>query len=415
MKSDNQPAIQEKVILHADMDAFYAAIEERDHPEYQGKPIIIGADPRSGSGRGVVSTANYEARKYGVHSAMAISQAYRRCPNAIFLPPDMRRYVQESKKIMEIFFRYSPLVEPLSIDEAFMDCTGNLSLFGSYEAMGLRLKKEVYEERKLRVSVGIASNKFIAKVASDYSKPDGFLYIPAGKEREFLDPLPVERLWGAGKKSAPRLRAMGLATIGDVYRCSPVRLEREFGKMGEHFHLLAGGVDERSVEPMMGRKSISEERTFPVDTDDENLLQETLYALIVDVAENMRREKITGRTISLKIRLEGFETYTRSITLKKLTDETSRIREAVNTLYDRFDRKGKKVRLIGMGVSNLSAKSDSDAPGEQFSLFTDPEESRDSHGEKIDIVMDELRTKFGNHVVRGSLMDHGGRFGREMD
>ena len=263
-------------VVHVDMDAFYAAVEQLDHPEYRGRPLIVGADPKAGRGRGVVSTASYEARIFGVHSAMPISQAYRLCPQAIYLPVRMARYHEISERILAIFQRYTDVVEPVSIDEAFLDVTGSTQLFGPVEAMARQIKRDILREECLIASVGVAPNKFLAKLASDLSKPDGLLVLQTSEVEAFLHDLPVSRLWGVGKKTTHRLEALGLCTIGQVARWPPVRLTKRFGSLGLHIWRLAHGIDERPVTPHRHAKSIGAETTFGEDTGQIEVLCRTL-------------------------------------------------------------------------------------------------------------------------------------------
>lgn len=413
-----------RTIVHVDMDAFYAAVEELDHPEYRGKALIIGADPKGGQGRGVVSTCNYAARKFGVHSAQPVSVAYRLCPQGLFVPPNYPRYSELSKRIMQILQSFSPTVEQVSIDEAFLDCTGTERLFGPPPELGRRIKSAIREQTELTASVGIAPNKYIAKVASDLEKPDGLTICPTDGEREFLAGLPVERLWGAGKKTVLKLKNLGYWQIGDLARAQLEEVRRTLGNHGEHFWRLANGLDDRPVLTGWRRKSISEETTFESDVDDDARLEQTLYKIAETLTRNLRREEARGRTIVLKIRLTGFETFTRSKTIAGPTDETKLIRETALQMFRAFDRKGKAVRLIGIGVSNLLFADEPDPAAAnpraaQMDLFGDlnkaatggsgmPAEpggdERDRSERRRDELLDDLKDKFGSHVKRGSLL-----------
>ncbi|MEQ9366432.1 MAG: DNA polymerase IV, partial [Leptospirales bacterium] len=375
-----------RTIVHVDMDAFYAAVEELDHPEYRGRPLIIGADPKGGQGRGVVSTCNYAARKFGVRSAQPVSQSYRLCPQGIFIPPNFPRYSELSKRIMKILQSFSPTVEQVSIDEAFLDCTGTQRLFGPPLELGRRIKTLIHAETELIASVGIAPNKYIAKVASDLEKPDGLTICEPGGERAFLAPLPVERLWGAGKKTVLRLKTQGYWQIGDLARAKLEEIRKTLGNHGEHFWRLANGLDDRPVRTGWRRKSISEETTFETDLDDDARLEQVLFEIAETLTRNLRREDARGRTIVLKIRLTGFETYTRSKTVSAPTDETKLIRETALQLFRAFERECKAVRLIGIGVSNLVFADDPEPAGAktraaQMDLFEDLSERPDAADE----------------------------------
>ena len=400
-----------RTIVHMDMDAFYAAVEELDHPEYRGKPLIIGADPKNGQGRGVVSTANYVARKFGVHSAQPVSVAYRLCPQGIFIPPRFSRYSEVSRAVMQVLESFSPLVEQVSIDEAFLDCSGTERLFGPPRELGQAIKDRIREAVGLTASVGIAPNKYIAKVASDLEKPDGLTICPPGQAAEFLGRLPVERLWGAGKKTVAKLKALGFWNIGDLARANPEQLARTLGKQGEHFWRLANGLDDRPVVRGWRRKSISEETTFEKDVDDDALLEQTLLRIAETLTRNLRREAARGRTVTLKIRLRGFETHTRSKTLPGPIDETVTIREWALNMFREFDRAGKPVRLIGIGISNLVFADEDQTntkPGAvQMDLFQTVDDEKNSGDESLrkrDQLLDSLKDRFGNHVKRGSLL-----------
>ncbi len=387
-----------RVILHVDMDAFFAAIEQRDHPEYRGKPVVIGADPQQGRGRGVVSTASYEAREYGIHSALPISQAWRRCPHAIFLRGDHRHYREVSAQVMDILATFSPVIQKISIDEAFLDITGCLRLFGSPEQLARTLKQKIREHCNLTASVGIATNKFIAKIASDLDKPDGLTICPPGEERAFLAPLPIRKLWGVGAKTAAKLESLGLKTIGEIAEYPLEKLIAHFGAWGYQVHKLSRGIDNRPVATRSLRKSISEETTYLEDVDDDGVVEHTLFTIADRLSRTMRRKGLKGRTITLKIRFEGFETHTRSRTLSDFVNDADTLRAISVSQYRSFQRQGRKVRLVGIGVSQLNT-----VIGEQMSLFDTPEDNPTS--ERLDALLDELKQKFGEGAVtRGSLL-----------
>lgn len=391
-----------RAIVHVDMDAFFASIEQLDNMRYRGKPVVVGANPKGGKGRGVVSASSYEARRYGIHSAMPISRAYRLCPHAIFLPPRFSRYSAVSDSVMETLKRFSPLVEPISIDEAFLDCTGTETLFGTQRDLGMIIKNEMHRETGLTASVGIASNKSIAKIASDLHKPDGLTICPPREEREFLSKLPLEKLWGAGKKTVALLESMGFHTIGDVASFPLKDLEKIMGKWGTHLWHLANGIDNRPVANQEGYKSMSEEITFEEDVSGDETVYTTLLSIADRLSRRMRNHGLRGRTVNLKIRLEGFETYSRAHTLHRVIDDMFTLRDAAWELYREFDRKGKRVRLIGISMSNLNGNEEDQG---QLELFS-PESQHDlsPKREKLEKVLDHLRENFGNHVSRASLM-----------
>ncbi len=409
-----------RCILHIDMDAFFAAVEVLDHPEYRGKPLVVGADPKSGKGRGVVSTASYEARVYGIHSAMPISQAYRRCPHAIYLPGRPERYGEISRRVMNILRDFSPVLQQVSIDEAFLDITQTARPLGGPLAVAQKIKHRIRNEIGLTASIGMASNKFIAKVASDLQKPDGLTICEAGKEKEFLAPLPVSKLWGVGKKTEARLAQMGFHAIGEIAAASPDFLTKKFGKWGSLLWQLANGIDERPVDEWGPQKSISHEHTFEVDQDDVALLEHTLWSLADELSREMRDANFKGRTLTFKIRLEGFITNTRRRSLREHTNDATIIRDVAIELFRQFERDGKKVRLLGVGMSNLDndvARSANEAPHTadqaQLDLFEEPEPHHSGReasvprrSEKVSALIDTLRNKFGEgSATRGSLIE----------
>jgi len=395
--------IRYRTILHVDMDAFFAAVEQLDHPEYRGKPVVVGADPKGGKGRGVVSASSYEARKFGIHSALPISTAYRRCPGAVFVYPRMERYCELSAEIMEILGEFSPLVEQLSVDEAFLDCTGTERLFGPPEKLGMTVKRTIRERTGLTASVGIASNKSIAKIASDLRKPDGLTICPFGGEREFLATLPISRLWGAGKKTVEYLHSLGFERVGDIADLPGEVLEKKLGKWGLQLWYLANGIDQRPVTDEYEAKSISEETTYEADENSVDVMEKTILDLSDQVARRTRKGNVKGRTITLKIRLEGFETFTRSKTVDRGVSDMFTIRDASLELFRRFDRGGKKVRLLGVKISNLECGDDGEPV--QMDLFGGEVEARERpRKEKIEEILDGLKDGFGPHVTRASLM-----------
>ena len=385
-------------VLHLDMDAFYAAIEELDHPEYSGKPLVVGADPKGGTGRGVVSTANYAARKFGIHSAQPISQAYRLCPHAIFVPGRPQRYGEISKQVMGIVADFSPLLQQISIDEAFIDISQTANSFGGPQALAAKLKARIRAETGLTASVGLAGNMFVAKVASDLQKPDGLTICPPGSEREFLAPLPLKKLWGVGPKTEAKLRASGFVSIGDLAKCPQEILLKKLGKWGSHLWELANGLDQRPVEDWGPRKSISQEHTWEEDVDDAAVVEQRLWKIADDLSRYMRAENIKGRVLTLKIRLEGFLTYTRRQTLSGRTNDAELMRATALHLFRNFARQDKRVRLIGINMSDFGGRE-----GEQLQLFAlAPQQKRKG---KVAQLLDEVREKFGEEAAqRASLV-----------
>ncbi len=379
-----------RFIVHVDMDAFFAAIEQRDNTDLQGKPVVVGSDPKGGKGRGVVSTCSYEARKFGIHSAMPISIAYRKCPHAVFLPVDMEKYSSVSAQIHKIFYDFTPDIEPVSIDEAFLDITGSCHLFGTPLETCMSIKSRVKKETGLTASVGLAPTKMAAKIASDLKKPDGMVEVTPEGLLEFLRPLDIRKLWGLGEKSEKTFRDIGINTIGDIAGIDPERAQALFGKNGIYFWQLANGIDEREIETAREARSISNEFTFEQDTDDQEKIKSALLALCEKVSDRLRSEILKGRTITLKIRLQGFLTYTRAYTMADSTNHVDDIYMNIKGLYDNFDREMKKVRLIGVKVSNLSPANFKD------SLFA---ENGSEKSEKIHKAVDVIKDKYGSGSI----------------
>jgi len=374
------------MILHVDMDAFYASVEELDRPELLGRPLIVGGDPDR---RGVVSAANYPARQFGVHSAMPSATARWNCPQAVFLPPRLDRYAEVSRQIREIFERYTPLVEPLSLDEAFLDVTGSVGLFGPPAEIGRKIKAEIRDTLRLVASVGVAPNKFLAKIASDLDKPDGFVVVEPERVQEFLDPLPVGRLWGVGKASNQSLEKLGIRTIGQLRQLPVDVLRDRFGSSGEHLWQLSHGIDERAVVPDHRAKSISHETTFAVDIADTEVLRAWLLELTEQVARRLRCHGLRGRTVQLKIRFADFRTISRSQTLPEPTDVTEGLwQTAAEMLRSRLPEAHPPVRLLGMGVSGL------DASGEVQQLLFD-----DGRQSQLDSATDAIRDRYGRKAI----------------
>ena len=374
-----------RVITHVDMDAFYAAIEQRDRPELRGLPVIVGASP---TGRGVVSTASYEARRFGVRSAMPIGRAARLCPHAAFLPVDMRKYQRVSVQVMGILVDFSPLVEPVSVDEAFVDLSGTESLFGSPLDAVRRIKARILAETGLTASAGLAANKFVAKVASELEKPDGLVVVAAGDEARFLGALPIERLWGVGRVMAKALGELGFTTIGQLQRAPRTVLAHRFGRHGEILHDLAFGRDDRSVEPYGVPKSIGAEETFGVDCTNPEQLKTTLRSHAERVAAELREGGFSAGRVTLKLRLAPFETHTRSVTEEPTQDGLELYRRAL-ALLER-DRVTRPVRLIGLSASRLGPSGKG-----QLDLL-DPAALR---RERLARVVDRLAARFGEGTV----------------
>jgi len=383
IKMENTP--KNRQIIHVDMDAFYASVEQRDNPELRGKPVVVGGKPKS---RGVVATCSYEARKYGIRSAMPLSEAYRRCPHAVFLPVDFAKYRRVSQQLHKIFQDYTPLVEPLSLDEAFLDVTASLRLFGSTENIARELKKRIKDELNLTASIGLAPNKFLAKIASDIQKPDGFVVIDEDQIEAFLDPLPVERIWGVGPKTAEQLHELNVRTVRDLKKIDKPTLNRLFGQLGNQLYYLARGIDDRPVEPEREAKSIGREITFQQDLTDPEVLKTYLLDLSLDVGRRLRKAGLKARTVTLKVRLADFKTLSRSRTLNYSTDLDKEIYKEACQLLDELHLKT-PVRLIGVTAHNLTC-------GEiQQSLFaTEP-----GAEEKITKALDKVKERFGEDSI----------------
>jgi DNA polymerase-4 len=382
-------------IIHIDMDAFFAAVEQHDQPAYRGQPVIVGGDPKT---RGVVSTCSYEARKFGVHSAMPSSQALRLCPMGIFLPGRMGRYLEVSSQIMTILKEYTPLVEQVSIDEAFLDVTGSEALFGSADEIALQIVERIEREVGLTASVGIAPNKFLAKLASDLKKPKGFVKVKLEEVQSLLNPLPVGRLWGVGPKTEESLHQMGIGTIGELSRIAPERLKKRFGELGMHLYLLANGVDDRPVQPEEEAKSIGHEVTFQEDSRDREFLTSILMKLSVKVARRVRQAGVGGRTITLKIRNSEFQTITRSRTLLHPTDDEGEIYRVVLELMEEAEWGRKPVRLLGVSLTQFTEEE-----SDQLLLFSDEEQH--INWKDLNQTLDKIRDRFGEQIiVRGRMM-----------
>jgi len=335
------------------MDAFYSSVEQRENPTLIGKPVIVGADPKEGKGRGVVMGCSYEARKLGVHSALPISIAYRLCPNGVYLPPNFTRYEQASEQIIQLLRTFSEKLEQMSIDEAFLDITEKVSSFEEAAALADIIKREIREKAKLTCSIGIAPNKAIAKIASDFKKPNGLTSVPPQKIREFLDPLPVTKISGVGKKSSELLTQAGIVSIGQLASTHPSRLTEIFGKYGTRIWQIANGIDEEEVITSSAIKSISSETTFQEDVTDKTKVMQAFDSIIQDVHARVQSQRMLFRTIGIKVRLENFETFTRARTHTRYTNEKAIIEEYVKQLYREFENSPRKIRLVGVRVSSL--------------------------------------------------------------
>jgi DNA polymerase-4 len=386
--------VSERTILHVDLDAFFAAVEQRDRPELRGLPVIVGGG--GPNQRGVVSTASYEARVFGVRSAMPLRTAGRLCPHGVFLPVDGRKYQAVSREVMAILRRFTPLVQPISIDEAFLDVTGSRALFGDGEAIAHRVKHVVHDEVRLTISVGVASTKLVAKIASDLRKPDGLVVVPPGEEAAFLAPLPISRLWGVGERTAEALREFGVTTIGDLAALPPDLLVRRFGKQGAALAERAAGIDADPVATGEPAKSIGHEHTFDVDTADREVIERTLLGMADGVAWRLRASGLRAGTVTLKLRDSTFATITRQVGLDVPSDLTEPIFDAALSLLRR-ELHGQRIRLVGVTASNFRDR-------EQLALFGDDDPRRHRAAE----ALDRIRRKYGERsVTRARLVRSG--------
>ncbi len=388
-------------VLHVDMDAFYASVELRERPELRGKPVIVGG----GGNRGVVLSATYEARAYGVASAMPMSRARRLCPQAVIITPEHGRYSEASAGVMEVFRSVTPLVEPLSLDEAFLDVRGALRRFSSPRAVGEWIRATVQDEQQITCSVGVASTKFVAKLASAHCKPDGLLVVPADDVVSFLHPLPVAALWGVGEKTEEVLAKLGLRTVGDLASTPVATLQRALGPaVGGHLSALAWGRDQRVVTPAEPEKSVGAEETFPVDVDDPAVVRRELLRLSERTAARLRAAGQVGRTVSVKVRFADFTTITRSKTLKEHTDVGRVVYETASGLYDALGLERARLRLIGVRVEQIT---DADRQPVQL-LLGEPERG----WREAEQAVDEAARRFGVGAVRpAALVDPDARRG----
>jgi DNA polymerase-4 len=373
-----------RTIIHADLDAFYASVEVLDDPTLRGKPVIVGGGPNA---RGVVMAASYEAREFGVASAMPLRTAGRRCPHGVFLPGRPDRYRDLSKQVMAIFASYTPLVEPISLDEAFLDVTGSAAAFGDGPTIGRAIKDRVLDEIGLVVSVGVAGNKLCAKIASDLRKPDALVVVAAGEEAAFLAPLPIRRLWGVGPQAQKTLAEYGVTTIGQLAALDSGTLQRRFGKHGADLASRARGEDEGRVQSFGAPKSVGHEHTFDADTTDVGRLEATLLDLADSVAGRLRHHDLAAGAVQLKLRYEGFETLTRQAPLPHQTRETDPIYQTGLTLLRRTLVAGRAVRLVGITAISLSH-------AQQLTLFGAPERS-----DRLTRSIDAVRDRFGDGAI----------------
>jgi len=389
-----------RVIAHADMDAFYASVEILDNPDLSGKAVIVGGSSR----RGVVTSASYEARKYGVRSAMPTAQARTLCPHGVFVPGRMERYVEVSREVRKVFESFSPIVEPLSLDEAFIDLTGTEKLLGQPLEVARALKRRMREDTGLIVSVGIATTKMVAKILSDMSKPDGLLLLGPEHVRGFLEPLPVERLWGVGHVTLERMHGAGITTVGELARSEPAQLAARFGSLGAHLYELANGHDPRPVVADWQRKSYGEENTFERDLTLDSLeLERTLVAHGEAIGRRLRADDVRARTITLKLKLARplgagrYPIITRSFSLEQPTDDGAEITAAATRMLSRI-RRSDKIRLAGIQVHNLERSDPS-----QLGLF-DPARASESRRSRLNHAIDEVARRFGETALTRGMV-----------
>jgi DNA polymerase IV (DinB-like DNA polymerase) len=342
-----------RIILHVDMDQFFAAVEEREHPEIRGKPVIVGADPKEGKGRGVVSTCNYEARKYGVRSGMPITKAWKQCPQAVFLPVNYRLYLQVSARIMDTLSKSADKFESWGIDEAFLDVTSRVRDYEDARRLALQIKMEIYEKEKITCSIGIGPNKLVAKIASDFQKPDGLTVIEEKDVKTFLAPLDIDKLLWVGKKTARKLNNLGIKTIGDMADYDPSVLTEKFGVMGTQLYLFSQGIDRSEVGLRGEIKSIGRNVTFEKDRSDWAFVLQTLDKLCEDIYKEVKQYSFLFKTVTITVRYENFETHTHSKTLAFLTNRLSDIEKAAHELMQPYLRPERKIRLVGARVSSL--------------------------------------------------------------
>ncbi len=372
-------------IIHVDLDAFFASVEQMDNPELKGRPVIVGGSTKE---RGVVSTASYEARAFGVQSAQPIVQARKLCPQGVFVKTRMDRYREVSRRVLRILSSYTPKVEPVSIDEAFLDITGCEKLFGQAEDIAREIKTRIKEEVGLTCSLGVAPNKFLAKVASDMEKPDGLVVVKESEKESFLANLPVGRIWGVGKVTQRQLQQIGIYTIGQLGELSFSELQKTFGRIGARLYDLSHGIDRTPVLTDRKIKSISSETTFPHDISERKVLEKTLYELSAKVSKRLRNKGLGAKSIQLKVRFSDFITFTRSHTYREATSLTEFIWQRAKELLDKkVDLSAGKVRLIGLAVYNLTVQR-------QMELFV-PEKMQ-----RLEVALEKIEKKYGIRGIR---------------
>ncbi len=387
------------VIFHLDMDAFYAAIEQHDQPALRGRPVIVGGPVK----RGVVSTASYEARPFGVHSAMPMARALQLCPQAVVLPVRMERYAAVSRQLMEVLAGYSPRIEPLSQDEAFLDMSGTERMFGPPPVAARRIQQHVARATGLSCSLGVAGNKFLAKLASDLDKPGGITCVPCGREREFIAPLPVRRIWGVGPKAARRLERLGLRRIGDVAAADPAWLEAELGGLGAHIHDLACGLDQRPVLAERERKSVGSEHTLELDIHGRGPVEQHLRQACERVARHLRRQRLRARGVRVKLRYAGsFQLATRDGRLPLACDDSATLFATARALLERLDLQA-PIRLVGAAATQLTEP----AQPVQGDLFAGAQSERQA---RLERTLDAIHDRFGERIERA-----GGRCDEDED
>jgi len=377
-------------IIHVDMDAFYASVEQLDSPQFKGKPVIVGGDPK---GRGVVAAASYEARKFGIHSAMPMARAIKLCPQATVLPVRMERYIKLSGELHDIFESFTPLVESVSLDEAFLDITESIQLFGNAEKIACDIKKEIKEKLGLTASVGVAPNKFLAKLASDLKKPDGFVVVTEQNKQDILDPLPVNKIWGVGKVTARILQSHRIKTIAQLRKTPLEHLQRIVGNCASQLLELARGIDESKVEPAIYAKSLSSEQTFATDIQDQEILLSVLLEQVDQVAQRLRTNALKARTLTLKLRYPDFQTITRSKTLTEAASTTQTLWQAAKAIFQKWhSRSAAPLRLLGFAASGLIQENIG-----QKQLFTNPEEEKQK---RLDKAVDKIKNRYGKNALR---------------
>jgi DNA polymerase-4 len=386
--------MQGRTILHVDMDAFYASVEQRDDPSLRGRPVIVGGT----GGRGVVAAASYEVRRYGVHSAMPVREALRRCPDAVCVPPRMGHYAAVSEQVFEIFHEFTPLVQGLSLDEAFLDVTAGMSALGGGEDIAREIKRRIRERTALAASVGVAPNKLVAKIASDLRKPDGLVVVRPEEIHAVLDPLPIRRLSGLGAKTAPKVEALGIRTLGELRLADAARLRPVFGRYTERVQQRAAGVDDRPVVPDRDERQISAEETFDADIADPARLRAGLLGLADRTCARLRARGLAAGCVTIKIRRHDFLTFTRQRAFEPRTQETRVVARVASELLDAWLRTqpGAALRLIGVGVADLAEQRQADLFGEQES----------ARNRQLDAAVDEIRARFGRAALaRASALE----------